>query len=166
MKIKTIKSLRAYIYSNSSFPERTVNNVIKELGYPLTGKGELFRELSADLVNCAEHGADIGISGFVYYSETIPFFKKNRAAIASHIEMTAEELGTDIFSLVQGFGVFRNSEKPTPAEIGKALWDKSQTHTDLTTLYNVFAWYALEEVSRAWYRYLEDNPAYRAELAA
>ncbi len=80
--------------------------------------------------------------------------------------MTAEELGTDIFSLVQGFGVFRNSEKPIPAEIGKALWDKSQTHTDLTTLYNVFAWYALEEVSRAWYRYLEDNPNYRAELAA
>jgi hypothetical protein len=80
--------------------------------------------------------------------------------------MTAEEFGTDIFSMVQNFGVFRNSEKPTPTEIGKALWDKSKTYPDLTSLYNVFAWYALEEVSRAWYRYLEENPRYRAELAA
>ena len=148
MKIKTIKSLRVYIYNNSSFPERTINNVIKELGYPLTGKGKLFKELSADLVNCAENGANIGIGNFIYYSDTIPFYKKNRAAIVSHIERTAAEFGTDIFSMVQDFGVFRNSEKPTPTEIGKALWDKSHTYPDLTSLYNVFAWYALEEVSQ------------------
>jgi hypothetical protein len=166
MKITTIKHLREYVSHYSSFPERTVNKVIEALGYPLTGSGGTFKELSAELVNCAEHGADGGFSGFIYYNETIPFFKKNRAAIASHIEQTAAELGTDIFSMVQGFGVFSNSEKPTPSEIGKALWDSSQTHPDLTSLYNVFAWYALEEVSRTWYRYLEDNPGYMAELAA
>jgi len=166
MKIATIGKLRDYVSLNSSFPEKTVNNVIQALGYPLRGSGETFRELSAELVNCAENGANIGISGFIYYCETIYFFRKNRAAIASHIERTAEELGTDIFEMVQSFGVFRNSEKPTPAEIGKALWDKSKTYPELTTLYNVFSWYALEEVSRAWYRYLEENPGYRAELAA
>jgi hypothetical protein len=166
MKITTIGKLRDYVSRYSSFPERTVNKVIEALGYPLTGSGDTFKELSAELVNCAEYGANIGISGFIYYSETIPFFKKNRVAIASHIERTAAEFGTDIFSMVQGFGVFYNSEKPTPSEIGKALWDDSQTHPDLTTLYNVFAWYALEEVSRTWYRYLEDNPGYMAELAA
>jgi hypothetical protein len=166
MKITTIKKLRAYVTCYSSFPEKTVNNVINELGYPLTGSGETLKELSADLVNCAENGANIGIGNFIYYSDTIPFYNKNRAAIASHIERTAEELGTDIFSMVQNFGVFRNSEKPTPTEIGKALWDKSKTYPELTSLYNVFAWYALEEVARAWYRYLEDNSGYRAELAA
>jgi len=166
MKITNIKNLRAYISRNSTFPESTINNVIKALGYPLAGSGDTFKELSADFVNCAEYGANIGISGFIYYSETISFYKKNRPAIASHIEQTAAEFGIDIFSMVQNFGVFRNSEKPTPSEIGKALWDKSQTHPDLTSLYNVFAWYALEEVSRTWYRYLEDNPGYRAELAA
>jgi len=166
MKITNIKKMRNYILENSSFPESTINNVIKALGYPLNGSGDTFKELSLELVNCAEYGANIGISGFIYYSETIPFYKKNRAAIASHIESTAEEFGTDIFSMVQNFGVFRHSEKPTPSEIGKALWDKSETHQDLTDLYNVFAWYALEEVSRTWYRYLEDNPGYRSELAA
>jgi hypothetical protein len=166
MKITTIKNLRSYISCNSTFPERTVNNVIEALGYPLTGSGDVFKELSAEFVNCAEYGAGIGISGFIYYSETIAFFKANRTAIASHIEHTAAELGTDIFSMVQGFGVFHNSEKPTPSEIGKALWDSSQSYPELTNLYNVFAWYALEEVSRTWYRYLEDNPGYRSELAA
>jgi hypothetical protein len=166
MKIATIQELRVFVSRNSSFPERTVNNVIKELGYPLTGSGGTFKELSADLVNCAEYGADIGIGGFIYYSETVSFFKKNRTAIASHIERTANELGTDIFSMVQAFGVFRNSEKPTLTEIGKALWDKSQTYPELTSLYNVFAWYALEEVSRTWYCYLEENPGYKVELSA
>ena len=166
MKISTIQELRNFLYKNSGFVERTVNNVIKALGYPLQGSGETFRELSSELVNCAEYGADIGIPGFIYYSETIPFFKRNRAAIASHIERTAAEFGTDIFSMVRDFGVFRNSDKPTPSEIGKALWDNSQTWPELTNLYNVFAWYALEEVSRTWYGYLEENPGLRVELSA
>jgi hypothetical protein len=74
------------------------------------------------------------------------------------MEQTAAEMGTDIISMVQSFGVFRNSGKPAPSEIGKALWDGSQSYPELASLYNVFAWYALEEVSRTWYRYLEENP--------
>jgi len=166
MKITNIKKMRNYILENSTFPESTINNVIKALGYPLNGSGDTFKELSLEFASCAEYGANICISGFIYYSETIPFYKKNRTAIVSHIESTAEELGTDIFSMVQDFGVFRYSEKPTPSEIGKALWDKSKTDPELTSLYNVFAWYALEEVSRTWYRYLEENPIYKLELAA
>jgi len=166
MLIKTIGNLRSFVSENSTFPARTVNNVIRALGYPLSGSGETFKELSTEFINCAEHGADIGFSGFIYYHETISFFKSNRVAIASHLERTAEELGTDIFSMVQNFGVFRNTDKPKPSEIGKALWDSSQSYPELTYLYNVFSWYALEEVSQTWYRYLEEHPAYRAELAA
>jgi len=166
MEINNIKKLRSYISRNSNLQEKTVNNIIEALGYPLSGSGDTFKELSAELVNCAEHGANIGISGFIYYSETIPFFQKNRAAIAIHLELTAAELGTDLISMVQNFGVFHNADKPTPTEIGKALWDKSKTYPELTDLYNVFSWYILEEFAHTWYRYLEENPGYRAELAA
>jgi len=166
MKIKTIQSLRAYVVQNSCFSERTINNVIKTLGYPLTGSKQTFNELSTQFENCAEHGADIGIPGFIYYSETIPFFIANSQDIVNHMEQTAEEMGTDIISMVQNFGVFRNSDKPTTSKVGRALWDSRRKWDDLTSLYNVFAWYALEEVSRTWYRYLEENPAVRAELAA
>ena len=165
MPIHTIQSLRAFIYTNSNFTEKTVNNVIKALGFPLTGSGETFSELSSQFENCAEHGANIGISGFIYYSETIAFFRKNRQDIVAHMEQTAADFGTDIISMVQDFGVFRNSDKPAPSEVGRALWD-SKTNPELTTLYNVFAWYALEEVSRTWYRYLEENPAVKAALSA
>ena len=165
MKIKNIQALRAYVTQNSGFLETTVNNVISALGFPLKGSKQDFIKLSTQFENCAEHGADCGIPGFIYYSETIAFFKKNRQDIVAHMEQTAAEMGTDIISMVQGFGVFRNSIKPTPSEVGRALWDSIKSQ-DFTTLYNVFAWYALEEVSRTWYRYLEDNPAVRVELAA
>ena len=165
MKIKNIQTLRSYITENSGFPERTINNVISALGFPLKGSGETFSELSTQFENCAEHGANVGIPGFIYYNETIPFFIKNRKDIVNHMEQTAAELGTDIISMVQGFGVFRNSDKPGPSEVGRALWD-GKKHEELTTLYNVFAWYALEEVSRTWYRYLEEHPAVKVELSA
>jgi hypothetical protein len=157
--------MRNYLYKNSGFSKSTVNNVIEALGYPLQGSSSVFNDLSTEFENCAEHGANVGFGGFIYYNETIAFFKANRKDIVSHMEQTAAELGTDIISMVQGFGVFRHSEKPTPSEVGRALWD-SKKDLELTSLYNVFAWYALEEVSRTWYRYLEENPAYHAELSA
>jgi len=166
MKIINIQTLRAYLSHYSGFSELTVKNIIKALGFSLKGSKQSFNELSTQFENCAEHGADIGIPGFIYYNETLPFFIKNRQDIINHMEQTAEELGTDIISMVQDFGVFRHSDKPTQSEIGRALWDSGKQWDDLTTLYNVFAWYALEEVSRTWYRYLEENPAVKAELAA
>ena len=69
------------------------------------------------------------------------------------MENFAAELGTDIISMVQGFGVFRNSTPPTTGEVGKALWNNVIRGNDLTALYNVFAWYTLEEVSRTWLMY-------------
>ena len=165
MKISNIRAMRNFLYKNSSFQEKTVNNVIEALGYPCEGSDDGFIELSSEFENCAEHGADCGFGGFIYYNETIAFYMANRKDIVNHMELSAAELGTDIISMVQSFGVFRNSDKPTPSEVGRALWD-SKKHQNLTSLYNVFAWYALEEISRTWYRYLEENPAYHAELSA
>ncbi|MDR0323570.1 MAG: hypothetical protein LBI12_03880 [Treponema sp.] len=157
MKISNIKAMRKYLYQNSGFTRKTVNSVIKALGYPLNGSGGTFNELSSEFENCALHGADAGFGGFIYYYETIKFFKTNQKDIANHLENSANELGIDIFTMVQGFGVFRNSEKPIVNHIGKALWGNSKIQPELTSLYNVFAWYDLEEVSRTWYSYLEDN---------
>ena len=166
MKISNIQTMRNYLYENSGFTKTTVNNVIKALGYPMRGSGSIFKELSSEFENCAEHGANIGFSGFIYYSETIAFYKANRNDIVNHMKNMAAELGTDIISMVQAFGVFRNSTKPTTGEVGKALWGNVICGNDLTALYNVFAWYALEEVSHTWYRYLEENPAIRTQLSA
>ncbi len=166
MNINTIKALRCYLVNNSGFSQVTINNVIIAMGFSLNGGSEALKNLSTELEQCAEHGADIGISGFNPDDETIAFFIENRGNIVSHMEHTASEFGTDIISMVQNFGVFRDSEKPNVSHIGYALWGDILLEPEYIELYNVFAWYAVEEVSRTWYRYLEDNPSYRAELSA
>jgi hypothetical protein len=166
MKIVTVEALRHYIKDNSGFEHSTIRSVLNSLGYISRGSLKVLKELSAEFIKCAEHGADKGFSGFSFPNETISFFVANREDIVKHMENMAEELGTDIIAMVQGFGVFRNTKPPTPGQVGKALWDSGRTWPELSALYNVFAWYALEEIARTWYRYLEDNPAYHAELAA
>ncbi|GHV93104.1 hypothetical protein AGMMS50268_36070 [Spirochaetia bacterium] len=166
-RITTIQDLTSYIKNNSSWSEATIQNVFISLGYsPKDQRRESFRELSGNLVDCSKHGADGGFSGFYYHSETIAFFVHNRRDIIKNLELLAEELGEDIIKMVQGFGVFRYTTPPTAGEVGKALWDTGKVQENLTELYNVFSWFCLEEVSHVWYRYLEDNPGYHAELTA
>jgi hypothetical protein len=165
--IITIQDLTSYIKNNSSWSTATVQNVIIALGYdPTDDRLESLKELSGNLADCSKHGADGGFSGFIYHSETIAFFLHNRRDIIKNLELLAEELGEDIIRMVQGFGVFRYTTPPSAGEVGKALWDTGKVQENLTELYNVFSWYCLEEISHTWFRYLEDNPDYYAELTA
>jgi hypothetical protein len=156
MNITKIEGVRKYLTENSGFSHNTINNVIVALGHPLTGSAYL-KDLSSDFECCANYGANIGIHGFIYTNETTDFYQENREDIVSHMVNTASEFGTDIISMVQNFGIFRNSGKPSPEDIGKALWGSIQCKPEYKELYNVFAWYTLEEVSQSWLRYLEDN---------
>src|SRR5215469_15440876 len=123
MKISSVRGISNYLKNYSNFSSRTINSVIFALGFhPQNATSDDFKELSGVFENIAEYGANCGFSGFIYYSETLAFYKKHRLDIVSHMEQTAAELGTDIISLVQNFGVFRNSEKPTTSEVGQALW--------------------------------------------
>jgi hypothetical protein len=164
--ISTIRGLIAYDKENSAWQTATIRNVITALGYnPADERIESLKELSGNLTDCSKHGADGGFPGFIYHSETTAFFLHNRWDIIKNLEVTAEVLGTDFIKMVQSFGVFRYTTPPTAGQIGKALWDTGRVQESLTDLYNVFAWFCLEEISHIWYRYLEDNPAYYAELS-
>ena len=162
MKIRTIKGLRMFITQNTFFSKRLVNNIIKSLGFQLNGTWLNFMELSAVLVDCARYSAE-GIQGFDD-TETFTFFKSNRQDIINHMEETVAEMGVDIINMVKNFGIFHHSKKPTTGEVGRALWDKCRYSPELDNLYNVFAWYALEELSNSWYKYLMKNPVYMVEL--
>jgi hypothetical protein len=165
-KIRTIRGIAAYIENHSNWSASTVRHVIEALGFDLDAGDAGLAELSGNLADCAQYGADGGFSGFVYYSETIAFFKANRRDIVRNLESMAEELGEEVFEMVKNFGVFSHSTPPASGEIGKALWDSGKIHEGLTSLYNVFSWFALEEIARVWSDYLYENPAYRAELSA
>jgi hypothetical protein len=164
--IENIQGFITYVKENSSWQTATVHHVITALGYRSNGGLESLKSLSANLADCAKHGADGGFPGFTYYSDTLAFFRRNREDIVKNLELLAGELGEDIIGMVQGFGVFRHETPPTAASIGRALWGISTLQEDLTNLYNVFAWFCLEEISHVWYRHLEDNPDYYAGLSA
>jgi hypothetical protein len=165
-KINTIHGLIAYIKKHSAWQTATIRSVIQALGYNVQGRTESLKELSSQLVDCAKQGADSGFPGFTYYTDTIWFFRHNRKDIVNNIIGTAADIGEDVIKMIQNFGIFRYSTPPGSDEVGRALWASAHLHHDLTTLYNVFAWYTLEEISNIWYRYLEENPDYYAELSA
>jgi hypothetical protein len=95
-KIKTISGLIAYVKENSAWQAGTIRNVIQALGYTATGGADSLKDLSCQLVNCAEHGADSGFPGFYSSCDTIAFFRKNRNNIIKNMELMAEELGATL----------------------------------------------------------------------
>jgi hypothetical protein len=145
--IKSIQGLISYVAENSAWQTATVHHVVTALGCRSNGGLENIKSLSATLADCAKHGADGGFPGFTYYSDTLTFFRRNRQDIVKNLEILAEELGEDSISMVQHFGVFRHGIPPNPASVGRALWGTGKLKDDLTSLYNVFAWFCLEEIS-------------------
>lgn len=60
----------------------------------------------------------------------------------------ADEFGTGVMEMIRNFGCFRhNQTKPTDEEIGQALYGGKN---DGAGVLNALAWYAGEEVARAY----------------
>ena len=137
MKTVTMKQL----IENSNIPARLTRAVIRQMG-----GWESFKQSAPDI---CRGGIDGGFHGFIYNSDTEPFAKRNRKDIAAMASNQAEELGEDTITMIQGFGCFRNGTKPTSAEVGEALYAGWQGE-DSAPVLNALAWYAGEEVSRAY----------------
>ena len=111
-----------------------INAVIKNIGI----------ESVQDVIN---HGIDGGFSGFIYYGETHAFAMKHRETIINMLEAHAQDSDQDIIEMVSGFGVFRNA----PMDNG----DKKELYKyiglgkcEQSTITNLMAWFAAEEVCR------------------
>lgn len=104
------------------------------------------------LLDVANHGAAVGFPGFTYYSDTVAFYKRNRAQIIELCHQLADDLGEDMVSMIAGFNCLRTSD-PADAralrdEIGKILYGR--VGDDQRNVANALAWFALEEVARAF----------------
>jgi len=127
-------SLKALIDS-TNIPETLIRAVVRQMG-----GWESFKESAPDI---ARHGIDGGFHGFIYYSETIPFAKQNRKDILELATQQAEDFGSGLVEMIKGFSCMRDS---TEAEIIEGL----AGNTDETQVPNALAWYAGEEVARAY----------------
>ena len=131
-------TMKSFI-NRSNLPAPLVRAVVKQ-----SGGWKNFQEMARDV---AEHGADLGFSGWIYYRETMNFFRKNRKTILGYAEEMAQDLGESLLSMIQGFRIFRDAPIDTQ-DLAKALY--TGKGPEVARVYNVMAWFALEEVAIAY----------------
>lgn len=96
----------------------------------------------------ADHGADAGWSGFVYYYETTAFFRKYSDEIIAMLKLEADDYGITPAEMVAGFSCLSGQvDRDTIAAI-LAFGARGISDGDRATVYNALARYALETVSR------------------
>ena len=139
MKIKDL-------IKRSDISAKLIRSVIHQLG-----GFESFKVSAPDIYN---HGIDGGYRGFISNRDTTAFFKRNRKEIMDLVESQAQELG-DSGSL-EMISSFRGMADFSQTEIAKAIYTGRGECAD--QIRNCLAWYAAEEVCRAWMDMLEEIP--------
>ena len=149
---------------------KSTARVIKESNIPPRLVRAVLRQLNGDakdsLQHIANHGADGGFHGFIYYSDTVAFFKRNRKDIVALVHSMAEDLGESPVEMVALFGCLggrsvrdaKGSDRDrkrqemirewTPS-VGRCLYGGRLTDDD-TNVANALAWFAAEEVAGAF----------------
>jgi len=123
------------LIDSTNIPESLVRAVVRQMG-----GWESFKQSAPDITR---HGISGGFHGFIYYSDTIAFAKQNRKAILEMATWHAEQFGEGLVEMIKGF---RCLDGATETEIVEGL----AGNTDQTQVPNGLAWYAGEEVARAY----------------
>jgi hypothetical protein len=106
-----------------------------------------FKESASDIAN---HGIDGGFSGFIYYTDTVKFARRNLSAIRDALRQDADDFGNESAAeLVKGFRCLNGDYSID--EINEVLYRGKSTNEDAeTAVLNALAWYAAERVARAY----------------
>ncbi len=107
------------------------------------GDSESFYESVPDIAN---YGASCGVSGFIYYTDTVAFTKRNKAKIMQCLEELSSDCGESIISMLSQWKCLKGL---TQREIMEGLYNPKSD--DKTQIYNALAWYALEDVAHVVY---------------
>jgi len=125
----------ANLIESTNIPESLVRAVVRQMG-----GWESFKESATDITH---HGISGGFHGFIYYSDTIRFTKRNRKAIIEMASEQARDFGMGLVEMIKGFNCLKGA---TETEIVEGLAGS----TTETLVPNALAWYAGEEVARAY----------------
>ena len=127
MQTKTKRPTLEGLVKSTNIPESLVRAVVKQMG-----GWESFKESASDI---CRGGIDGGFHGFIYYSDTLSFAKRNRKEILEMASEQARNFGMGLVEMIQGFGCFRHS-KPTETEIVEGLAGRGAD----TQVPNALAW--------------------------
>lgn len=107
------------------------------------GNSEYFYESVPDIAN---YGASGGVSGFIYYSDTVNFTKRNKNKIMQSLTELSNDIGESIVSMLSHWSCLKGMSQ---CEIMEGLYNPKSDNK--TTVYNALAWYALEDVANCVY---------------
>jgi hypothetical protein len=141
MKNPTLKSFIA----GTNIPETLIRSTIRQLG----GWTDYTQQ---NMLDICRGGGDAGWHGFIYYTETTAFTRRNKKLILDLLSSQAADYGyAGPTELIASFRCLKN--EVSNEEVWRAIYTGKGEM--LTTIYNALAWYALEEVSRAYSDYQE-----------
>lgn len=114
-----------------------------------------WKDFTASAPDVTAHGIDGGFSGFIYhYPDTVPFTKRNRAAILELCESMREDLGEPdtLAGFVAGFRCLNMTAREVEGVLMDhgALTRDGDRESDAVQVYNALAWFAAEEVCRVY----------------
>lgn len=136
-----MKTTLKKLIKSSSVPASLIRAVVRQMG-----GWETFTGYAPDITR---HGIDGGFNGFIYYADTEPFAARNKDAILELASGQAQEMGYDsAFALVRSFGCLKG-EQFSDADLMRAMC-KGRDPENGPNLLNSLAWYAAEEVARAY----------------
>ena len=142
-----MKTTLKKLIESSNIPAPLIRAVVRQLGG--------WDSFTASAPDIANHGIDGGFHGFIYYVDTVAFAKRHRASIQTMAKEQASDFGSSVIEMIQNFGCFRN-DKPTESEICTALYG-GRSEDGTRNVLNALAWYAGEEVARAYQDLTENN---------
>lgn len=118
---------------------------VNDTRFPRLTRAVLRRIDRESLEDVCRHGASGGYSGFIYYTDTLAFYKAHKSDLLTLAKEQASEFGQGMLEMIAGFGCLKDS-KYSSDEIGEALYSgRGDAATDVR---NAMAWYGLEEVAR------------------
>ena len=138
-------TIKAFVQSGATghIPSSLVRAVIRQSGG--------IASFAEDAESITNHGIDGGFHGWIYYKDTVAFTKRNKTAIMELCKDTADSMGMDnAYSLIASFGCAKGY---SPEEVAEAIHNSRSE--ERTTVYNCLAWFAVEEVARAYCDMLE-----------
>lgn len=94
--------------------------------------------------------ASMGITGFIYYSNTHKFALKNQKEINYLLDELADEQGIEVVEMVKSFGVFRKNgmDKDELKDLYKFLGgNKNANSYETSSVLNVLAWLCVEHLA-------------------
>ena len=135
------KATMANLINSTSIPASLVRAVVRQMG-----GWDSFVSAAPDITR---HGIDGGFSGFIWNKDTEAFAKRNKDAISELASSEAQEIGYDsTFAMIRAFGCFKG-DTLSDGDLMRALC-RGQNPKDGPNFLNGLAWYAGEEVARAY----------------